>query len=445
MKKTWSLMTMLRAGQAALLVFVAWAFFLYPAGATARAVFSSEIRETAQSPTLLSDYRATAGRYKAWAKDFRETERAAKISSYDVAGTEWPMFGSVFFLMTTEELAKVEPNLLKDKTVREAVDYAVRVVSSPDTATWVREKWGLDYLERENVFYRMLLIMGLGSYEKLTGSKAHAVLLATQARTLSAELLAAPHHLADDYPDECYPNDVLWAVAALKRAAKLGYIEMAEVEHLSRGLFATLNDLSMTEWGVPSFQVRKDTAEPVQVARGSANSGILPLAAELDPPEAVAWFSAYVENFWKPGWVSGFREMPHGRPAFSDVDSGPSLFGVGSVATGLGLGAARSVGRYDYAVPLAMEIVPASWPTPFGLVLPGVMGWAAADGWCFGELALQYSMTRPNLSGVVTNYEGGVPPMVWLFLLLYAAGAGILLWGAWTMGRRAWRQERSEG
>src|SRR5688572_14411177 len=135
MQKTWSFKRTLLVGQAALYAFLAWAFFLYPAWATISAAFSGEIRETAQSPSLLSDYRATAGRYRDWAQDYRESQRAAKISSDDIAGTEWPMFGSVFFLMTTEELAKTAPKLLQDRRIREAVDLAAQVVASPDTAT----------------------------------------------------------------------------------------------------------------------------------------------------------------------------------------------------------------------------------------------------------------------------------------------------------------------
>ncbi len=426
-----------QAVQTALFAFIAWAFFLYPAWVTGRAVFSEEIRAKAQSPSLVKEYRATAGRYSDWAAEYLQNQRATKISSHDVAGTEWPIFGSVFFLMTTEEVVKAEPKLLNDVQVRDAIHRAAQVVASPDTASWVKTKWGLDYLERENLFYRMLLIMGLGSFEQLTGSSEYAGLLGTQAKSLTAELLAAPHHLADDYPDECYPNDVLWAVASLKRAANIGYVDSAEVDRLSRGVFRTLNTLSMTDAGLPSFQVRKETGEPLQLARGSGNSGIIPLAAELDSLKASVWFNAYVDNYWKSGWVSGFQETPHGHPELEDVDSGPSLFGVGSVATGFGLGAARSVGRYDYAVPLAMETVAGSWPTPFGLLLPGVLGWAAADGWCFGELALHYSMTRPNQTQGVTGYEGGVPGMVWVFLLLYGSGAGLLLWRAWVCARRA--------
>jgi hypothetical protein len=421
-----------RAAFCLVLLAIAWAFFLYPAWATLRVIVTSEIRQTAQSPTLLEDYRSTARRYGDWAQEFLESQRAAKLNSEDVAGTEWPMFGSVFFLMTTEELVKVHPQLLKDAEVNRAVRLAAQVVASPDTATWVKVKWGLDYLTRENLFYRMLLVMGLSSHEQLLGSQQYRSLLESQAQSLTTELLAAAHHVADDYPGECYPNDVVWTVAALKRAARLGHVEMRDVYRLSDGLLATLNGPSMTESGLPAFSIEKHTAEPTQAARGSGNSGVIPLTAELNVEVAGDWFGAYVKNYWKHGWVSGFREMPFGSEGFEDVDSGPELFGVGSVATGFGLGAARSVGRFDHAVPLAMEIVPASWPTPFGLLLPGALGWAAADGWCFGELALQFSMTRPNLAERRVEFCGSIPPMVWVFLGIYLGGAALLIWWAWV-------------
>jgi hypothetical protein len=344
------------------------------------------------------------------------------------------MFGSVFFLVAAEELSKDRAAPF-DGTTREAIDLAATVIAHPTTATWVKTKWGNSYLERENVFYRVLLLMGLSSYETLTGDQRHAPVLRAQTVGLTNELLAAPHHLADDYPGECYPNDVLWAVAAVKRASTLGYGSRRDVDRLARGLLAVLNGPARAPQGLPAFRVDAVTAQPMQPARGSGNSGILSMVGELDSEVATEWFARYVEHFWHDGWVRGFRETPWGMDGYEDVDSGPQLFGVGSVATGLGIGAARSVGRYDYAVPLAMETVAGSWPTPFGLLLPGALGWASADGWCFGELALHFSMTRPNTVGHVVQYEGGVPTMVWVFVVVWVAGAGALGW----LGARAVR------
>ncbi len=409
------------------LLFLSCAFFLYPAATTVRAVTSSEIRSTAQPPSLASDFEATAARYRTWATEYLESQRAAAVDSEHVPLTEWPMFGSVFFLVAAEELSK-ERAAPFDGTTREAIDLAATVIAHPTTATWVKTKWGSAYLERENVFYRVLLLMGLSSYETLTGDRRYAPVLRAQSAGLTHELLAAPHHLADDYPGECYPNDVLWAVAAVKRASALGYGSRQDADRLARRLVAVLNGPARAPQGLPAFRVDATTAQPMQPARGSGNSGILSMVGELDTEVATEWFARYVEHYWKDGWVSGFRETPWGMDGYEDVDSGPQLFGVGSVATGLGIGAARSVGRYDYAVPLAMETVAGSWPTPFGLLLPGALGWASADGWCFGELALHFSMTRPNTAGRVVPYQGGVPAMVWVLVAIWLTFAGAFGW-----------------
>jgi hypothetical protein len=398
-----------------------WAFFLYPAAATLRAVLSAEILAAAQPPSLRRDFEATAARYASWARGYLSSRRAAALDPGDVARTEWPMFGSVFFLLSAEEMAKRDAPL--SEQARDALRLAADVVADPATATWVQEKWGASYLERDNVFYRMLLLLGLGSYEAQTGDRRHAAILRAQTESLTRELLAAPLHLADDYPGECYPNDVLWAVVALRRATALGYGSRDDVERLARELFTVLDGPARAEQGLPAFQVDAASGTPLQPARGSGNSGILSMAAELDQGIASRWYARYAEQYWSEGWLHGFRELPRGMKSHGDVDSGPILFGVGSVASGFGIGAARSVGRLDHAVPLAMEAVAASWPTPFGPLIPDALGWIAADGWCFGKLALLFSFTRPTLATSSVAYEGNVPTLVWLCIAFFLAGA----------------------
>ena len=67
----------------------------------------------------------------------------------------------------------------------------------------------------------MLLILGLSSYEKITGNTQYHAVMSRQRVTLAEELAKAKLHLRDDYPGECYPADMLWAVAAIQRAARL--------------------------------------------------------------------------------------------------------------------------------------------------------------------------------------------------------------------------------
>ena len=342
------------------------------------------------------------------------------------------MFGSVFFVLTAEELVAAG-RLDPDGDVRQALDHAAEVIADPATATWVRRKWGDEYLEKEDVFYRMLLILGLSTYEKITGDRNYHDLTVEQADMLAGELLAADHHLADDYPNECYPNDVLWAAVAVQRG---GSLEGRRYDDLSRELMRVLNGPVKTEHGLPAFRIDAVSLRQYQPARGCGNSGILNLAGELDPAIANDWYAAYVDNYWEDGWLKGFREMPRGEPDIADVDSGPVVLGVGSVASAFGIGAARAVGRHDHAAQLSMEALSASWPTPFGFLVPGVLGLVAADGWCFGELAMYFAMTRPNYSGRSVPHDGSVPPLVWLLGLGYL-GAGFAL-ASWQY--LAWRR-----
>jgi len=356
---------------------------------------------------------------------YLSSRHAASLHHQDVAGTEWPMFGAVFYLVTAEELHRRGAIDATRGRVRQAVDRAVEIVASPDTATWVITKWGPSYLERENVFYRMLLIMGFAAYDSMTGDQRYQATMTEQRTSLARELMAAPFHVLDDYPGECYPNDVLWAVAAIQRASRLSGTNS---DDLVAAIMTAMNGPLKAQEGMPAFQVDARSGALLQGARGCGNSGILPFAAELDVDKAVKWYRAYEKGFWKDtGWAVGFTEEPHGTAQdFMDVDSGPVVFGFGSVASAFGIGAAKSVGRFDHAAPLTMEAVAAAWPTPFGMILPGAMGYLAADSWSLGEVALLYTMTRPVFTEETVPFTGRTPLMVWLLFIVYA-GLGILV------------------
>jgi hypothetical protein len=335
------------------------------------------------------------------------------------------MFGAVFFLAAADELQRQGAVDAREGQLRRAVDQAAGVVVSPDTATWVKAKWGDAYLERENVFYRMLLILGTASYERITGDTRHHALMSAQRKGLAAELERAPFHLLDDYPGECWPNDVLWAVVAIQRAAEL---DGTNHDALARGLVAVL-DGPASAGGLPAFMADKRTARAEATPRGCGNSGILSMAAELDPAAAARWYGVYESGFWQENiWLAGFREHPKGAAAtFSDVDSGPVAFGFGSVASAFGIGASRAAGRFDHTAKLTMEAVACSWPTPFGFLLPSLMGSVAMGGGCLGDAALLFSMTRPARAVETVPFKGPPPLIVWLMLAAYAGVGAVLL------------------
>jgi hypothetical protein len=354
------------------------------------------------------------------------------------------MFGSVFYLVAAQEL---HDQGLVDATggvVREAVERSAEIVASPETATWVRTKWGDDYLEKENLFYRMLLIKGLAAHQSITGDKVHDELLVQQTHTLAAEIAAAPLHLVDDYPYECYPNDILWAVAAIQRS---GNLRGEDFEGLVKNFMQTFNGPKIAVAGLPAYQMNSQQGYILQSPRGCGNSGILQFAAELDPEIAQSWYAAYARDFWKDnGWLAGFTELPVGTKDYvMDVDSGPVAFEFGSVASAFGIGAANSVGRLDHSVPLTYQAVACSWPTPFGFMVPKLMGMVAVDSPSLGEVALLFSMSRPNQVGEVVPYDGNVPGIVWVMLVAHSS-IGIMFILLEVRGiRRALKKYPTEG
>jgi hypothetical protein len=111
-------------------------------------------------------YRKLTPRYAEWAKARVAEGRAEGLSMRDISGTEWPLFGSVFYLWAIENLQaawdtgdKTQPEPRKFAT--EAIVAASELVIDPKHASWVKKHWGQDYLHRENVFYRMLPALGM--------------------------------------------------------------------------------------------------------------------------------------------------------------------------------------------------------------------------------------------------------------------------------------------
>lgn len=427
---------------AGVIIVMALALCIYPAGVIVRVLMDSELKTTGESKYLPSWFETTAVQHQAWAVNYLASDLAESVSHENVAATEWPMFGSVFFLVTVQELqaqGKIDGTV---GVIREAVERSAEIVASPKTATWVRTKWGDTYLEKENLFYRMLLIMGLSSYEVITENTQYHSFMASQTVSLSAEIDEASLHLVDDYPNECFPNDILWAVAAICRSGELVGIDYT---HLAMSLMNTFNEPKVAVQGLPAYQMNSKYGIKLQDPRGCGNSGILIFAAELNPQIAQQWYSAYEKDFWKDnGWLAGFTEQPCGeKDLVMDVDSGPVVFEFGSVASAFGIGAANSVGRLDHSVPLTLEAVACSWPTPFGFLVPKLMGMVAVKSPSLGEVALFFSMSRPNEVEGFVPYEENVPGIVWIMLVAYLA-VGSLFIGLELRGmRRSIRKYRS--
>jgi len=395
-------------------------------------------------------HKALSPKYEKWARKRIEAGAATELSTSDISGTEWPVFGSVFFLWATESLQeayeenpKLASSAPKDYAVG-AIEAAAALVTDPNHASWVKQHWGDDYLEKENLFYRMLLISGSTSYQKLTGDNKYEELLRTQVESLSMELDKSPYGLLDDYPDQCYPVDIVPAIAVIRRAdTVLGTDHSEFAARAIRGFQGNVLDQNT---GLPAYIVDSKTGKGWDSARGVGLSFMLIWAPELWTQTANDWYAKYEEHFWQKGrWLAGFREFPRGVDTeglfFIEVDAGPVVAGYGAAACAFGIGATRSMGRFDHGYVLAAQAIVGSWPLPDGTLLgPRVLS-NLSDAPYLGEAAVLFALTRRPVGPVVWSEKGKLPWLVYVGIFLpvligiYEVISTIRKLGRWKKGR----------
>lgn len=371
-------------------------------------------------------HKSLSRRYETWARERVESGRAAQLNTQDISGTEWPMFSSIFYLWATESLQEAweQDNSLARQAPAEyasgAIEAAAALIVDPNNAAWVKQHWGDNYLQRENLFYRMLLISGLTSYQKLSGQQAYESLLREQVESLSAEIDHSPYGLLDDYPGQCYPIDILPAIAAIQRAdVVLGPDHSAFVQRAVRGFEENRLDPAT---GLPAYVANSRTGQGSGSARGVGISFMLIWAPELWPQTASDWYALYDDQFWKENWlIVGFREYPEGYPSFSilDVDAGPVIADYGTAASTFGIGAARANGHFGQAYGLSAEALAVSWPLPNGtLLFPRLLS-NLSDAPYVGETALLFSLSRRSVVNETQTATRSLPFSVILILFSY--------------------------
>lgn len=368
-----------------------------------------------------------SGNFATWANERINSHKAKNLNIQDISGTEWPMFGAVYFLWSTEAL---QSNWEKDHTVastmpkvyaKAAIEAAAKLIVDTNNAIWVKEHWGDDYLHQENVFYRMLLIAGLTSYQELLGDKQYQPMLIDQVNSLSNELDASPHGLLDDYPGQCYPVDVLPAIAVIQRAGKL--LGLDHSDFITRAKRGFENNFIDEQTGLPAYFAQSKTGIGLGPARGVGISYMLIWTPELWPDTAQQWYLNYDNYFWKEGSViSGFREFSKNSSYekwFFDIDSGPVINEYGVAASAFGIGAARANNRFEQAYQLSAEALVASWPLPNGTLLIPRMLSNLSDAPYLGETALLFNMTRKPINEAAEAQKKKLPLFVYIMLFLY--------------------------
>jgi hypothetical protein len=429
---------------AILLIALSFYFFFYPA-----IIVLSEMND----PGLVGGsvprftfgwHRSLSAKYGAWARERVASGKAAGLNINNISGTEWPVFGTVFYLWTTESLQQAweEDHALYPIAPKEyahdAIEASAALVADPNHAGWVRKHWGDDYLSHENLFYRMLLISGLTSYQKLTGNNQYEAMLRDQVESLSNELDKSPYGLLDDYPGQCYPVDILPAIAAIQRAdAVLG---TDHSQFVQRAIRAFQGDVLDKDTGLPAYIADSKAGQGYGPARGAGISFMLISAPELWPDTAQTWYDNYEKDFWQQTWVTaGYREFSRDLSYgdwVGDVDSGPILAGYGTAASAFGVGATRTFGRFDQSYPLSVEALVASWPLPDGTRFAPRMLSNLSDAPYIGEVSLLFALTRRPIAS--NNIPGNkfVPASVYFGLIFYLICGSIpVIHALLTLGR----------
>jgi hypothetical protein len=435
MKTTRRISDMLAYGNTIVMVLFASFVFLLPAGIVLYNLSDPAISNGQIPASAFRLHRSLSPRYEQWARDRIESERAAKLHTDNISGTEWPVFGSAFYLWATESLQDAwekNPDLAPiapKEYARGCIEAATDLIIDPNHATWVRDHWGDDYMEEENAFYRMLVVGSLTVHHKLTGDEQHLPYLREQVESLAADIDASPAGLLEDYPNECYPGDVVAAIACILRADEvLGTDHTAFAKRALRGFEGEAID---QELGIPPYMAVARYGAALTPARGCSNSYICLFAPEVWPEAAKGWYDQYEKHFWQHRWTaSGFREFAKnvdGKDWYIDVDAGPSIAGHGFAASAFGAGAARANGRFDHAYPLTLQMLAASWPLPNGrLLLPRFLS-NATDAPYLGEVGILFNLSRQPVAGVpITKGGGGVPGLVYVVFAIYLVGFALL-------------------
>lgn len=390
-------------------------------------------------------HRALSPRYERWAAQRVASGAAGHLTTENISGTEWPLFGSVFYLWATEamqEAFEADPTLSPSAPkvyARGAIEAAAALVADPNHAGWVKQHWGERYLEKGNLFYRMLLISALRTYQKLLDDARYEDLLRGQVESLAAELDASPHGLLDDYPGQCYPVDIVPAIAAIRRSdAVLGTDHAAFVARAIRGFQDTRLD---DHTGLPAYIVSSTTGKAADSARGVGLSFMLIWAPELWPETARQWYDSYRDQFWQQDrWFAGFREYPSdfdvGWFTMNDVDAGPVIANYGMAASAFGAGAVRAMGDRERAYLLGAEALVASWPLPDGtLLVPRVLS-NFSDAPYLGEAATLFALTRCSVTPMPSGVRPGLPGIVYLGIaVLLCLGLGEIATSIWQLRR----------
>ncbi len=268
------------------------------------------------------------------------------------------------------------------------IDRAIQKAMQPRLRDTFSAYWGdpFDEKNEENVLYRGHLNLMMGAYALVSGDHKYHQMQRAITKALARDFHAAPTAHVQSYPGHRWPADNVVALASLSL-----YDHICGEDHqdvIARWKQWTQEHLD--ENGLPYSHINDRTGLPDRAARGCATAFSISFINMFDPAFAKEMYGNFRRTFFKEMFGIPFarESLQDNYPA--DVDSGPILFNVGSVASAFSIGAARSTGDRDTftALSRAAEALTLPYETKDG------KGYALNNS--LGEAVLLYGRTvRP--------------------------------------------------
>lgn len=246
-----------------------------------------------------------------------------------------------------------------------------------------------------------------------------------QSAALAAAFRASSTYHLEAYPGQAWPVDNIVALTSLKIHDFLFNTSYGEV--VNEWLEYTRTNLT-AETGLIPHYIDANTGQIRENSRGSALGLYLAFLPELDADFAKEQYKLYRDKYAQP--VLDFpliREYPNGTNGKADVDSGPLVFGLGPVATGVSLVAAKANGDaeiFERRMQLSETFgVPFTWGGKkrygLGLIVVG----DAFEVWGKTWVPWRVPTNHPGL----VNYPRLTPQLHWWSYLITVAIAVLLL------------------
>lgn len=163
-----------------------------------------------------------------------------------------------------------------------------------------------------------------------------------RSASLAAAFVTSPTRHLDAYRNGCWPADQVTALASLAIHDRLyGTNHLRAARAWADWTLEHLDPVTR----LPHGQIDSRSGLPREVTRGCGTSWILALLPRIDPALSRTFWDRYVAAMGRPrlGFAT-FAEWPAGVERPSDGDSGPVVWGAGTVATAVALAAARANG-----------------------------------------------------------------------------------------------------